>query len=280
MAKYNINEGKIKQFEQYLCEEERSEHTIEKYMRDIHTFQIFLADRKLDKEVVIEYKRYIAERYKPASVNSMLAAIKSFFAFCGWLELMVKPLKIQKSMFAEPERELTRAEYNRLLAAAKSKNNERLCLLMQTICATGIRVSELSFITVEAVKLGKAEIKCKGKCRTIFITPKLKGLLLPYARQNGIVTGHVFVSRNGLPLNRHRIWADMKALCADADVDATKVFPHNLRHLFARTFYSIEKDLNRLADILGHSSINTTRIYTMECGQGHMRILKKMPLLL
>ena len=280
MAKYILSEGRIKRFELHLREEERSEHTIGKYVRDIRAFRSFLAGRELSKELVLAYKLYLSKKYKPASVNSMLAALKSFFTFCGWPELRVKSLKVQKRMFAEPERVLTAEEYNRLLVAAKSRQKEQLCLLMQTICATGIRVSELSFITVEAARLGRAEVSSKGKQRTVFMTPKLKILLLSYAKRRGITTGHVFVSRNGIPLNRHRIWAEMKKLCQEAEVDAAKVFPHNLRHLFARTFYSIEKDLSRLADILGHSNIDTTRIYTMECGDNHMRIMKKMPLLL
>jgi len=280
MRKYKLSEKQIEAFKLNLLEEERSEHTIEKYLRDIRAFQAFIVGRDLNKSTVMDYKQYLVEKYKPASVNSMLAGIKSFFSFCGWPELTVKSLKIQRTLFAEPERELSKVEYGRLVTAAKARNNERLSLLMQTICATGIRVSELSFITVEAAKSGRAEVRCKGKHRTVFIMPKLKKLLLSYAKRNSIITGTVFISRNGNPLNRHNIWADMKALCEFADVDASKVFPHNLRHLFARTFYSIEKDLSRLADILGHSSINTTRIYTMECGAGHVKILKKMPLLL
>jgi len=280
MTNCKITTGKIARFEMYLKDEERSKNTIEKYLRDIRTFQLFLSERVLNKLSVMEYKQFLIENYKPASVNSMLASIKSFFCFCGWPELTVKSLKVQKTLFSEPEKELSRTEYERLIVTAKSRHNERLCLLMQTICATGIRVSELSFITVEAARLGRAEVFCKGKRRTIFIMPRLKKLLLEYAKRSNILTGSVFISRNGTPLNRHQIWADMKALCAYASVDAAKVFPHNLRHLFARTFYSIDKDINRLADILGHSNINTTRIYTMECGNGHVQILKRLPLLL
>ena len=274
-----VEEGQLERFREYLKEEERSELTIEKYLRDIKAFSSFLNGRRCNKRLVMDYKHELMERYKPTSVNSILAALKSFFSFCGREELKVKSLKIQKNMFSERDRELSQGEYRRLLSAAKHKKNERLWLIMQTICSTGIRVSELEFITVKAVEYSKAEVVSKGKRRAVFITPKLRKLLLEYVKQRNITEGSVFISRNGIPLNRHRIWADMKALCEAAKVSPRKVFPHNLRHLFARSFYALEKDLGRLADILGHSNINTTRIYTMECGKEHERILSRLSLL-
>ena len=278
MTKHIFEPSVVEAFRHYLIDEERSEETIRKYLHDVKAFLGFLGGVSPGKEEVVSYKKHLTENYAPASVNSMIAAINTFFAFHGWTHLKVKPLKIQRSLFAPPEKELSRDEYKNLLRTAKRKNNERLALLMQTICGTGIRVSELQYITVEAVKSGRAEVTGKNKRRTIFIVKELKEILLHYARKNNIAEGCIFISRNGTPLSRHRIWADMKALCADAGVDPRKVFPHNLRHLFARTFYSIEKDLGRLADILGHTNVNTTRIYTQECGREHERILSRMRL--
>ena len=279
MTKNIFDPYAVEAFRHYLIDEERSKETIRKYLYDVKSFIRFLGGISPGKEEVLSYKKHLMENYAPASVNSMIAAINTFFAFQGWAHLKVKPLKIQRSLFAKPEKELSRDEYHRLLRAAKRKNNERLSLLMQTICGTGIRVSELQYITVEAVRVGRAEVTGKNKRRTIFIVRELKEILLRYARKNNIAKGCIFISRNGNPLSRHRIWADMKALCADAGVDPRKVFPHNLRHLFARTFYSIEKDLGRLADILGHTNVNTTRIYTQECGREHERILSRMRLI-
>ena len=270
--------AQIERFIQHLIYEERSVLTIQKYQRDIQMFCKYCSDKELGRLVILEYKQYLTEKYKPTSVNSMLAATNSYFQFLGCAELTVKPLKIQRSVFSEPERELSKDEYKRLLNSAKRDKNERLYLLMQTICSTGIRVSELKFITVEAVRKGRAEVFSKGKRRTVFITAELKTMLMNYIEKRRLDSGSVFISRNGNPLNRHRIWADMKALCEDANVKAGKVFPHNLRHLFARTFYSIEKDLGRLADVLGHSNINTTRIYTIECGMEHEKILSRLSL--
>lgn len=265
---------------EHLLREERSPLTIEKYMRDIRTFFSHMEGRALLHEEVLGYKQYLVGRYKPTSVNSMLAALNGFFQFTGRAELRVKPLKIQKNTFAAPERILLQAEYKRLLHAANQRQNQRLCLVMQTICATGIRVSELRFITVESLKAGQAEVTGKGKQRLVFLVPKLVRQLELYRKQQRITSGSIFLSRTGCPLNRHQIWADMKTLCEAAQVDKKKVFPHNLRHLFARTFYALEKDLGRLADILGHSNVNTTRIYTMDCGIEHMRLLRRMPLLI
>ncbi len=266
-------------FRQYLLEQERSANTIGKYLRDARAFVKFLGKKALDKAVLVEYKSRLVEKYAPASVNSMLAAVNCFLEFIGMPHLRVKPLKIQKALFSEREKELSKEEYERLVRAAKHSGNERLSLIIETICSTGIRVSEVKFITVEAVREGRAEISCKGKHRVVFLPDDLRKLLGGYIEKRGIKRGSVFITRNGKPLDRSNIWRDMKNLCEDAKVSRQKVFPHNLRHLFARTFYSVEKDLSRLADILGHSSVNTTRIYTMESGEEHARLLNKLNLI-
>lgn len=270
----------IESYRDYLISEEKSEATMDKYLRDVREFANWLGEREFDKTDVLAYKTNLTERYAPASVNTILSSLNSFFAFNEWYELKVKTLKIQKQIFASDEKELTKAEYERLLKAAKSKKNERLYLLMQTICATGIRVSELRHITVEAVMRGRAEINCKGKRRTVFIPSQLCQILKGYIREQKILSGSIFVSKNGNPLNRSNIWTDMKKLCKSAGVSEKKVFPHNLRHLFARTYYSLQKDIVRLADILGHTSVNTTRIYTMESGEVHRKQIQKLGLLL
>ena len=275
-----ISLEQIELYRVYLISEERASLTVEKYIRDITTFFRHLNGREVTKESVIEYKALLVKNYAPGSVNSMLSSLMSFFSFLGWNDLKVKSLKIQRRIFDSEEKELTKAEYQRLLRAAKAKQNERLYLLLQTVCSTGIRVSELKHITVEAVMHGKAEISCKGKRRTVFLPDKLCKMLKRYIRERKILSGPVFVTKNGKPLDRSNIWSDMKKLCATADVSEKKVFPHNLRHLFARTYYSLQKDVVRLADILGHSSVNTTRIYTMESGETHRTQLQKLGLLL
>lgn len=274
-----ITTKQILNFKQYLIDEEKSSATVSKYLHDVEIFAVWVGERELGKSVVLKYKAELCERYAPASVNAALSSLNRFFDFCGWHELKVKNLKIQRQIFASTEKELTKAEYERLLTAAKSKKNERLYLLMQTICSTGIRVSELKFITVEAVERGIAEINCKGKRRQVFLPKDLRKMLGRYIREQNRKSGAVFVTKNGNPPDRSNIWSDMKVLCKAANVSEKKVFPHNLRHLFARTFYSIQKDVVRLADILGHSSVNTTRIYTMETGNIHRRQIEKLGLL-
>ncbi len=269
----------IENFKIDLVEEEKAQATIEKYIRDILAFVEWLSGRTVEKQTVLEYKQKLIEKYAPASVNSVLSSLNRFFAFAQWFNCKVKSIKIQKQVFAKQERELTKAEYDRLLAAALHKDNKRLYLLMQTICSTGIRVSELKFITVEAVKVQKAIINLKGKTRSVFLPDMLCKMLLRYIKEEKIKSGSVFVSKNGRPLDRCNIYHDMKKLCESANVDRSKVFPHNLRHLFARTYYSLEKDISRLADILGHSSVNTTRIYTMETGEIHRKQIQKLGLL-
>lgn len=268
----------IKEFETYLRREERSENTISKYSRDLRALFSFLNGRELDKDLLLSWKGHLMEAYAPASVNSMLAAVNTFLDFTGMNGLRVKPLKIQRELFSRPEKELTKEEYQRLVEAAEREHNRRLSLLLQTICATGIRVSELQFITVEALKTGRAFVDCKGKTRTVFLPVALIRALRSYCRTQGIEHGVVFRTKKGCPMDRSNIWRDMKALCLSANVTPGKVFPHNLRHLFARTYYALEKDLSKLADLLGHANITTTRIYTMESGSTHMKQLEQMGL--
>lgn len=270
----------IAEFKEHLVLEERSKITIEKYIRDVKAFSIYTQNTVVTKETVIAYKKHIQETYAVRSVNSMLASINSLFAFLGWHALRVKSLKLQQQVFCPEEKELTKAEYTRLCRTAERKHNERLNLILQTICGTSIRVSELQYITVEAVKQGEAVVNCKAKTRSVFIVKELKQKLLRYAAEQGIQSGMIFVTRTGKPVSRTNIWREMKALCAEANVNPQKVFPHNLRHLFARVFYRIEKDIAKLADILGHSSINTTRIYIISTGTEHRRRMENMRLIL
>ncbi len=268
----------VQRFKRYLVENEKSQLTIEKYIRDVQYFIKWLDGRTITKEVVLAYKAQLIDRYAIASVNSMLSAVSCYLNFIGKAECRVKMLRVQRSIFCEEDRELSREEYKKLLQAAKK--DRRLALLMQTIATTGIRISEHRFITMEAVKKGKVEIRCKGKIRTILLPDRLCKALMTYARQHGIQSGSLFLARNGKPMDRSRVWAQMKQLCSQAGVLAKKVFPHSLRHLFARTFYENEKDVVRLADILGHSSINTTRIYTIESGRVHRMQIEKISMLL
>lgn len=270
----------IAEFKEHLILEERSEITVEKYIRDVKAFAKYAQNNAVTKETVIAYKKHLQENYAVRSVNSMLASINSLFAFLGWHDLKVKSLKLQQQVFCPEEKELTKAEYARLCRAAERKHNERLNLILQTICGTGIRVSELQYITVEAVKQGETVVNCKAKTRSVFIVKELKQKLLRYAAEQGIKSSMIFVTRTGKPISRTNIWREMKALCEEANVNPQKVFPHNLRHLFARVFYGIEKDISKLADILGHSSINTTRIYIISTGTGHRHRMENMRLII
>lgn len=274
-----ITANAIKLYYEYLISEEKAAVTVNKYLHDIEKFKSWLGKRELCKTMLLYYKSYLCEHYAPTSVNTTISSLNSFFKFMQWYDLRVKNLKIQKQIFMSADKELTKSEYERLLQVAKQKNNERLYLLLQTICATGIRVSEVSYITVDAVSNGIAEIKCKGKCRQVFLPKQLCHALKQYLKKQKIKKGPVFVTKNGKPLDRSNIWSDMKKLCKIANVSKKKVFPHNLRHLFARTYYSVNKDIVRLADILGHSSVNTTRIYTMETGEVHCKQIQKLGLL-
>ena len=276
-----LTEKIIGDFSCYLKSEEKSENTIGKYLRDVQAFFTYIGGAAVTKEAVIAYKnKLLAESYVVRSVNSMLASLNSLFAFLGWTDCRVKSIKLQRQIYCPEEKELTKAEYMRLVNAAKQKGNERLNLILQTICGTGIRVSELQFITVEAVKNGEAIVSLKGKTRSVFIVKELQKKLLRYAAEQGISSGTIFITRTGRPMSRTNIWREMKGLCEQAGVNPKKVFPHNLRHLFARVFYGIEKDIAKLADILGHSSINTTRIYIISTGDEHRRRMENMRLIL
>ena len=270
----------IAEFKEHLIFEERSEATVEKYIRDVKAFAVYLSGAEITKGTVINYKKRLQESYAVRSVNSILASINSLFAFLSWHELKVKSIKLQQQIYCPEEKELTKAEYTRLCKAAQRRHNERLNLILQTICGTGIRVSELQFITVEAAKCGEAVVRCKGKTRAVLIVRALRQKLLRYAAEQNIQSGMIFVTRTGKPISRTNIWREMKALCVEANVNPEKVFPHNLRHLFARVFYGIEKDIAKLADILGHSSINTTRIYIISTGTEHRQRMENMRLIL
>ena len=277
MQERNITQSQIQLFHQHLIREEKSTATVEKYLRDVRAFAVYVGNEIVTKEVVMAWKNDLqAKEYAVRSINSMLASLNSLLDFLGWADCKVKSLKQQKQVYCAEEKELTKAEYMNLLAAAK--NRPQLRLVMETICGTGIRVSELRFFTVESAQRGEVVVNCKGKCRTILIPGKLRKLLLDYAKKEKIRSGVIFITRNGKPLNRSCIWAQMKALCGEAGVNPTKVFTHNLRKLFARTFYGIEKDIAKLADILGHSSIDTTRIYIMTTGTEHRRKIERLGL--
>jgi len=276
-----LTKKQIVAFGVYLKNEEKSENTIEKYIRDARAFANYMNGKEIVKESVIVYKnKLLSENYAARSVNSVIASLNSIFTFLGWIDLKVKSIKLQRQIYCPEEKELTKAEYMRLVNAAKQKGNERLNLLIQTICGTGIRVSELQYITIEAVKCGEAVVSLKGKTRSVFIVRNLQKKLIQYAAIQNITTGAIFITRSGKPMSRTNIWREMKDLCVRAGVNPKKVFPHNLRHLFARTFYGIEKDIAKLADILGHSSINTTRIYIITTGNEHRQRIENMRLII
>ena len=276
-----IREDQLKRFESELEQAERSPATIEKYLRDVGALAAWLGGRAVTKEEVTAWRdALLARGLTPSTVNSMLAAVNGFFRFTGREDCRVKFLKVQRRLFRDAGRELTRDEYERLLAAAGNSGQRRLELLMEAICATGIRVSEVRYLTVEAARRGRAEIRLKGKIRTILIPGKLCRKLLKFAQKNKTVSGEIFLTRNGTGLSRRQIWAEMKALCARAGVEPGKVFPQNLRHLFATAFYRACRDIARLADVLGHSSIETTRIYLVTSGAEHARQLERLGLIL
>ena len=267
----------LKDFSHWLSREEKSDATREKYLRDAEAFFLFTGKNEISKEGVLAWKQQLIDLgYAIRSINSMLASVNSLLDFLGLGDCKVKSLKLQQQTYCPEEKELTKGEYLRLLEASRGK--EHLNLVIQTICATGIRVSELRYFTLEAVRTGEISVSCKGKNRRVFLPGKLRKLLLSYAKEKKITTGVIFQNGKGKPLDRSSIWRQMKQLCKAADVTATKVFPHNLRKLFARVFYGIEKDIAKLADILGHSSINTTRIYIMTTGREHRRKIERLGL--
>ena len=266
-------------FAQALQAADRAPGTIENYLRHVRAFARWLGNKPLLPESAAQWRDSLLEQgYTPGTVNSMIGPLNRFFQFLGWNECKAKQLRIQRQLFRENQKELTQGEYHRLLSTAQSSGRERLALLMEAICATGIRVSEVQYLTVEAVKAGKAEISLKGKIRTILIPGKLRKKLLSYTKRKNTASGPVFRTRSGCPISRKQIWAETKSLCKKAGVAASKVFPHNLRHLFARVFYQASRDVAKLADVLGHSSIETTRIYLISTGREHERTLNRMGL--
>lgn len=280
MKGHRITDRSLAEFGQYLAEEEYEKATVEKYLREVRHFYRWLGDREVDKKTAAEFKGSLQEmEYAPSTVNGKLSALNTFFRFAGWEECRVKFLRIQRQIFRDQQKELNREEYKRLLKTAKDRKNDRLALFMETVCGTGIRVSETEYITVEALKRGRAEIRLKGKVRVIFLPGKLCRRLLNYAGRQGIVSGEIFLTRNGGRLSRKQVWREMKELCRYAGVEETRVFPHNLRHLFAKAYYKVSGDIVKLADMLGHSSVETTRIYLRTSGKEHMRYLESMGLL-
>lgn len=277
MKKHELTHAQIQAYARHLCSEERAPSTTEKYLRDIRAFAAWLDRRPVTKEAVSGWKEELLSRhYAPTTINASLAALNGLFRFLGWEDCRARYLKIQRRLFRDSSRELTRSDYDRLIATAQERGQHRLMLLMETICATGIRVSEVKYITVEAAQNGRADISLKGKIRTILIPAKLCRKLLKYAKKQKTVSGEIFFTRNGTPMNRSQIWAEMKALCQYAGVEPTKVFPHNLRHLFATAFYRACRDIVHLADVLGHSSIETTRIYLLTSGTEHQKQLDRL----
>ena len=274
-----VSSRELSAFSAHLRQEGRSSGTTGKYLHDCTGFALWLGDRALTPEAAAQWREHLLQKgYAPATVNSMLSAVNRLLKFLGREECRVRSLRIQRRTFREQRRELTRGEYQRLLDAAAGLGRERLALLMETICATGIRVSEVRYITVEAAQAGRTEIRLKGKIRTILLPSKLCRKLLKYARKQKTASGEIFLTRSGAPVSRRQIWREMKALCKEAGVEASKVFPHNLRHLFATAFYRACRDIVKLADVLGHSSIDTTRIYLITTGAEHARQMEKLGL--
>ena len=273
-----MNEEMIESFLIFLIDNERSKNTIEKYSRDLHVFMSFLNDRPLEKRIIREYKKFLMERYAPKSVNSMLTALNSFFDYVGRLDLKIKMIRIQKKLFMDENKNLTKKEYKRLIYAARS--DARIQLIMETLCSTGMRVSELKYLKVENFEEGHFQVYNKGKEREIFLPKKLVLKLESYIKQNNIKSGEIFITKTGKSIDRIAIWREMKRLCKIARVQSSKVFPHNLRHLFARTYYTLKKDLSKLADLLGHTSIDTTRIYVMEDSRKHFQDIELMNLVI
>ena len=278
MEERRLTAAILKSFQAELLEQERAPATIEKYMHDIRTFYSWLGNREVTPETVHEWKKSLTERFSPGTVNGKLAALNALFTFTGWTDCRARSLKLQRRAFRDDARELTRDEFYRLVATAERLGKDRLALLLEAIGSTGVRVSEVKYFTVESARLGRAEIALKGKIRTILLPGKLCRKLLKYARKQKTASGEIFLTRSGKPINRKQIWAEMKALCKQAGVEPGKVFPHNLRHLFAQTFYHQTHDVVKLADVLGHSSLSTTRIYLISTGTEHRKELEKLQL--
>ena len=278
MKERRLTAAVLNRFRQELLRRERSAPTIEKYLHDVRTFAVWLDGREVTPEAVLAWKRELVDQFKPGTVNGKLAAVNALFAFAGLPDCQARSLKVQRRAFRDNARELTKEEFYRLVATAERLGKDRLALLFEAIGSTGVRVSEVKYFTVEAARLGRAEVALKGKIRTILLPGKLCRKLLKYARKQKIASGEIFLTRSGKPINRKQIWAEMKALCKQAGVAPGKVFPHNLRHLFAQTFYHQTHDVVKLADVLGHSSLTTTRIYLISTGEEHQRELEKLKL--
>lgn len=277
---HRMNQGNIQAYTAYLEEQERSSATIEKYQRALDRFYHWTSEgSNIDKASVIQYKEQLTQSFAPAGVNATLAALNGFFRFLGWTDCVVKPLHIQRRVFSTADKELSKEEYRRLVYAARQKKDTRMVLLLQLMASTGIRVSEVRYVTAEAIKEKTIQIQLKGKFRTILLSDQLCCLLEKYRKEQKISSGALFLTRTGRTMDRKEIWAQMKRLCRAAQVPESKVFPHNLRHLFARSFYSEQKDIAKLADLLGHSSIETTRIYLLSSGQEHRQLLDRLCLI-
>lgn len=279
MNKHYFNEKQVEQFEHILMDEEKSSGTIENYLRHVHSFADWLGGRQITKQITADWKKYLIKSgYSPVTVNTMLVSLNRFLKVMGWMECRVKFLRIQRRLFRKADRELSRNEYDKLVNKARQEKKIRLALILETLCATGIRVSEVRYITVQAAEAGQAEISLKGKVRVILMPHKLCRKLIKYAKKQKIASGEIFVTGNGKSVGRKQIWAEMKKLAKSAGVPEGKVFPHNLRHLFARTFYKVSRDVAKLADVLGHSSIETTRIYLISTGEEHVKELDRLRL--
>lgn len=274
-----VSDERIDEYCRWLFQNEKSSRTIRKYRYYLQLFQQYLDGEPVNKERVICWKAHLKQQFAGVTVNVVLSALNGFFKYLGWKECVSKFVRIKRKIFCPEQKEISRAEYQRLVKTAEAQGNKRLALLLQTVCSTGIRISEIKYITVEAVKRRVAEVECKGRARTIFFTKQLCRMLETYAKEKRIMTGMIFITRTGRELDRSNIWREMKKLGKKAEVEREKIFPHNLRHLFARLYYEQEKDLGRLADILGHSSIDTTRIYTMESGREHLKQLERLNLI-
>jgi len=274
-----ITEKMLRNFRDYMIEEEKSNHTVEKEYRDVRKFFLFAQGQTVTKQLVLGYKEELQKQYKPRSVNSMVASLNSFFTYMKWYDLKVKGMKLQRETFYPEKKELTRAEYEKLCEMCEKNGHQRTGLILQTIAGTGIRVSELRYITVQTCKNGAATVTNKGKSRVILIPKQLRKILLRYAAEQKIYKGPIFISKSGVPIDRVTVWRLLKNICLETGVRQEKVFPHNIRHLFARTFYSVSHDISKLADVLGHSSIDTTRLYIMTTEKEHRNILDKMHLI-
>lgn len=280
MSEKRIDTEQLNAFKGYLIQEERAPATISKYLHDLKLLISFLNESEVSKDSIIQFKNWLLQKYCVRSVNSMLAAVNSFLDYAGWQECKVKLIKVQRQIFCEEKKELNKEEYYRLVNAAKSQGKERLALALQTLCGLGLRISELHFVTVEAVRTGRLQIYNKGKNRSLIVSGRLQEQLLLYIRDNQIKEGKIFITRTGKPVDRSNLWREMKKLERIAGVMGQKVFPHNLRHLFARSYYELKKDVVKLADILGHSNIETTRIYTVTSGNEYRQQLEALGLIL